>query len=325
MKKIRVAIIGMGWFGNFHAGMLNEHPDAEFVAFTVRTEAARLMEGKKYPQAASYTDYHQMMDEEELDAVIVCVQPDAHGDIEEYAAAKGIALYVEKPIGLSLEEAKRKERIIIEKDIICSVGYHERYHPELIEVQRKIAGAKSCMVTARWIGGTPGALWWRQKQRSGGQVVEQTTHLFDMLHGLFGRFESVYAQGIPCKSNLPMADVEDASIAVVTFANGVIASVGSADYLDLEQTPGDIGLTIYLANETIQYNWDGSVVYRTQTKTETRTFAKSRHQLAINAFLDAVRTGNREGIKTSYSDAVEVLAATLAVNESITTGQRIRL
>ena len=61
--------------------------------------------------------------EKQLDAVFVCVPPDSHQDAEILAAQKGIHIYVEKPIALSMEKAYEVEDAVNKAGIITAVGF----------------------------------------------------------------------------------------------------------------------------------------------------------------------------------------------------------
>lgn len=68
-----------------------------------------------------------MLEKESVDALFLCVPPFAHGDIEEKAAQKGIHLMVEKPLGLDVDTARYKLKVIQESGILCASGYCLRY------------------------------------------------------------------------------------------------------------------------------------------------------------------------------------------------------
>ncbi|MEG1426606.1 MAG: Gfo/Idh/MocA family oxidoreductase, partial [Oscillospiraceae bacterium] len=195
IKILRIGIIGCGWFGNFHIDNLLKMENVEIVALYNRGIERLEKTGKKVPKARMYQDIEKMLSKEKLDAAIISLTPDAHADIEERCCKKGIHMYVEKPVEISLAAALKKSEAVKFSNVITAVGYQERYSPVLDLVKEIIAKEPVGLVYGSWIGGMPGPKWWRTKEESGGQIVEQTTHIVDMLRYLFGEVKSVYAAG----------------------------------------------------------------------------------------------------------------------------------
>ena len=326
MKTVHVGIVGMGWFGNFHLDNLKKLPGVEVDALVNTSRDKLEAAGKKAPGARLYTDYHDMLEQERgLDALIVCVTPARHGDLEVLAAQRGIHLFVEKPIGLDLAAVERTAAAIQEAGIIASVGYHERYNPELDAIRAYVAEHPVGLAVGKWIGGMPGAAWWRDKAASGGQIVEQCTHIFDVLRYILGDVEEVTTTAqtglVP---DVPHT-VEDASASLVRFRNGALATILTGCYVDEDATPADCGFTLYGKEVTIVYEWGKQARWIAKAEQCTHVFPHEHHELAIAAFIEAVRTGDATAIRSSYADGARTLAATLAANRSLESGQTVRL
>lgn len=325
MKRIRIGFVGCGGIAQTHIQSLLQIEGAEVAALAAGNEARLKETAALVPGAALYTSGEEMLEKAGLDAVFLCVTPARHGNLEEIAANKGIHLYVEKPIGLNMAAVGRLAAIIEGSGIITSVGYQERYDPALEELRCYLAEHPAGVVSGKWMGGMPGALWWRQKAASGGQVVEQCTHIFDMLRYLFGEVESVYARpfrGI--MKGIPQYDIEDASAAVLTFQSGMLADVITGCYLG-PQSPPDVGLTIYTDAARVCYDWIRHISYREGDAVREVPGNCSHHFDAVKAFVEAVRTGNRSLIRSDFTDASRSLAVTLAVNESMERGSVVKL
>jgi len=150
----------------------------------------------------AFTEFESMYDKVKPQAVYVAVPPYAHcarimdrdtGGMEEGAAERGIHLFIEKPIAINRETAKRIEAAVRKAKIITSVGYCFRYY-NTIETARQILNGKPVsLIRGSWNGGMPGVWWWRRMDKSGGQIVEQTTHMFDLMRYLCGEVAEVYA------------------------------------------------------------------------------------------------------------------------------------
>lgn len=327
MDRTRIAIVGCGWFGNFHLDYLLTRQDVS-VAALVSTNLEKLATtGAKVPDARQFSTYQALLDDGlDIDAIIVCVPPHQHGDLEIRAAERGIHLFVEKPIGLSLDYVHRAASAISASGVLASVGYHERYDPAVQALKEALAQEKIGFVQGRWLGDIPGALWWRQKACSGGQVVEQSTHLVDLMRYLFGEVSSVYAQKISgLVRDLPRYDVDDGTSTLITFECGIVANLLTGCYFNSDAPSTGIHIEILCPDQRICYRWMQDVTYERKSGTFLQQAGSESHHLAIDAFIDALRTGSRGQIQSPYSDSIKTLAVTLAINESLETNAPVML
>lgn len=327
MDKVKVGIVGCGSFGNYHLDTLLGREDVEVVALATANREKLCRTGAKVPEARLYPDHRAMLaGEPELDAVFVCVPPFAHGDIEIDAARRGVHLYVEKPLGLSLERVKEIEAVIRESGILTSVGYQNRYNPILARMRRELEGRAVGLATGKFLGYLPGReSWWIDKAKSGGQIVEQTTHIFDAMRYLFGEAVSVYASGVRGMHGDRSHTIEDASSVTVTFASGAVANILSGCYFDWAEAPADVSLTVYADGVRLTYDWDHSLTVLHQHTSETCADRGPYHPAAVDAFIRAVKTGDPTWIRSDYSDGAKTLALTLAANRSLESGEVVIL
>ena len=301
--------------------------NVEIVALVSSNKSKLVATGKKAPGAKLYSSYIDMFQSpEELQAVFICVPPDSHENIEFLAAEKGIHLYVEKPIALSLQRAQEVEHAINKAGIITSVGYHERYSETIENIKKYISTRQTGLVTGKWLGDIPGAPWWRRKERSGGQLVEQSTHIFDLLRYFFGEAESVYSRAVTGIINdVPNYNLEDASSTIITFKNGVSASVLTGCYFDQGLIQNGSGIQIYCKDSVIEYDWMKEVRYISNGIVETASAPDNSHYKAASTFIQAIQTKNVNLIKSTYSDSIKTLALTLAANDSMISKLPVKL
>jgi myo-inositol 2-dehydrogenase / D-chiro-inositol 1-dehydrogenase len=327
MTKVRVGIVGCGWFGNFHLDNLLKIDGVEIIALVSSNSEKLKRTGEKACGARLYANYKDMFEtEKQLDAVFICVPPDSHQDAEIIAAEKGIHLYIEKPIEVSLEKSYEIEAAIKKAGIINSVGYQERYNEETAKIKSFIENRKVGLVSGRWLGGIPGAPWWRRRERSGGQIVEQSTHIIDMLRYFFGEAVSVYSSGVKgLVQNVPDYNIEDCSSTIINFKSGVIATVFTACYLDELEGFSGAGLQIVCNDAVIEYDWNKEVRYTLNKSTKKILIEGGSHEKAVKTFIDAIKTGEPKFIKSTYSDAVKTFELTLAANESINSLKPVKL
>ena len=262
-----------------------------------------------------------MLEEERLDAFYICLPPFAHEDVEILTAEKGIHLFIEKPIGLSLEKVKEVDLHISKNKIITSVGYQKRYEESVNKIQSLLKENESGLFLGYWIGGMPGVSWWKRKKMSGGQVIEQTTHIFDLARYFFGEVEKVFAtekRGL--MKEVENYNIEDATAVTLIFENGLIGTIYSACFLFCG---GRVEISIYFKDMVVEYNNEGLQITRPK-EIRKLTFSDDPGLLEDQIFVQAVKTKDTSRIKSTYSDALKTLALTLAVDESIKTGKAVQ-
>ena len=316
---VRLAVIGAGGIGGVHLDNLAEMDRADVVAVcdvdeeTAGTAAAT-------HDAAAYTDHHDLYEEESVDAVVVAVPPFAHEDQELLAAEHGVDLLVEKPLALSLDTAREIHRAVEDAGIVTQVGHMNRYAPVTERALDLVGDRRLALAEGHWIGGVPGTAWWRVYDQSGGQVVEQSTHIFDLCRQFGGDVESVTARG--SHRVVEEIDFEDATAATMTHENGMVSHVTSSSAspstdVSLRLVGDGFHLDIDYAEETLSGVVDGEEVHHENDRDPYRA--------EMAAFLDAVEAGDPAMPRSPYSDAIETFAVTLAVNESMAAGEEVVL
>jgi myo-inositol 2-dehydrogenase/D-chiro-inositol 1-dehydrogenase len=308
----RVGFVGAGWVARVHARVMADFGDVELVGVTSRTPeaAARLA---ATTGARTYPDYRAMLDEAGLDAIFVCVPPDSHDGVEEAAIDRGVALFVEKPLGVDEAGPARIAARLEEAGLVSCVGYQWRYL-EVVERARELLDRNPAqLVLGWWLGETPGARWWTHSAESGGQIVEQATHIWDLARFMVGELEPVSAIGVRVpRAGHPDSDIQDVTSAAVRFASGAIGSVATTSLLPaahrvgLEAICDGVALTLEVLDHRLTI-WRGSesTILRPPTSFETPYAAQNR------AFIDAVQ-GKPNRIRSPYEDALRTHRATMA-------------
>jgi len=321
---MRIAFIGTGGIARIHADGLCKRSDVCFVgACDALAERAQSFAGQYGGQA--YTNVAEMLDGARPDAVWVCLPPFAHGEAELALAQRRIPFLVEKPIAHSLDTARRILDQVTRTGTLAGAAYMNRYRRSVNRVKELLAADPAVLVHGGWIGGTPGVAWWRVKAQSGGQILEQTTHTFDLVRYLVGEPELVYAQGA-CGfvTDLPNYDVEDASTVAIRFQSGAVGNLMSCC---ASTAGGGVHLTIAARKHYISFTgWEHSVVIRKSALEEEHISGeKDIFALEDAAFIEAVQTNNPSRLLSPYADALKTLAFGLAANRSLETGMPVEV
>ncbi|PZM08921.1 glycosyltransferase [Rhizobium tubonense] len=319
MTKTRLGFIGVGGIAHRHLDILGSFEDVEIVAFADpdlrRADQAAMRFGAK-----SFGHHREMLDTQQLDAVYICIPPFAHGEPERDLIQRHIPFFVEKPVSLDLALAEELAKEISKTNLITGVGYHWRYLDIVDEARNLLVDNPAQLLSGYWLDSTPPPQWWWKQDKSGGQMVEQTTHLLDLARFLVGEVTDVYGRSThKDRSEFPGLDVPTVTTANLTFDTGVVANIAStcllgwshriglhifADKLAIELTDRDIMIDIGRGRPVRAA--DGDPVWR-----EDRDF------------IDAVRGGENR-IRCPYSDAVATHRLALAVVSSARTGEPIR-
>ncbi len=316
---MRVAFIGCGGIANSHMLGLSRIEDVEFAGMCDIDKEKAEKASKNYGGKV-YTDYHRMLDEIEIDACYICVPPFAHKGQEEACIERNIPFFVEKPIHLNLEKAKEINEKVKEKNLITAVGYQDRYQKIIEYIKPFFREGNLGFFTGWWIGGMPQVYWWRRKEMSGGQVIEQTTHIFDMARYLVGEPVEVFAvkrKGL--MKEVEGYNIEDASGVSVYFDNDVFGTIFSACFM---KAGGKGEIDFFFSNKTIEYIERKSVKINYGNKIEE--IHENTDEIMLNEdknFLEAIKNKSPELIKSPYEDAIKTLAFTLTANRSIESGK----
>ncbi|NMC53284.1 MAG: Gfo/Idh/MocA family oxidoreductase [Chloroflexi bacterium] len=332
MKPLRAAILGCGGFANRHAANIITLPEEiELTAFCDIQEANAREFSAKYNQGKGsiYTDHRSMFAKEKLDLAIVCLPPFAHSDEVELAAQNGVHLLMEKPIALSSEHAWRMVEAAETAGIKTQVGFMFRFG-EAIERLKQMAVSREIgtmgLMSARYFCNSLHAPWWRMRDKSGGQLVEQIIHMVDLMRYLLGEPVSVYSrQENLFHQDVPDYTVEDVSATVFGFqsgALGVIYATNGAipgkwinDYRVVSQK-----ITAEFTNaNNAQFHYTAE----TPVRTETISSEKNVHLAELKDLLNAIRSDGQT--RTPLREGARSLDMALAATRSAESHQEVSL
>lgn len=312
MSSVRIGFIGCGGIANLHMNNLSRLEGVELVAFQDIDEGRAKTAAERF-KGTAYTDHRTMMEKERLDGVYICIPPNAHTDQEILAVQAGIAIFVEKPIARTLDKALEVREAVQKAGVINAVGYHFRYYDGTDLAKERLREKTVGMVMGYWMGGLPGAYWWRRLEMSGGQIVEQTTHIFDLARFVVGDIVRVSAAtALRALQDVPDLNVPDVGVVNVWFENGAIGCIANTCMLRRGYTTGLHVLTPDLIVELT----GGGVRLLEPNRTEEVRHQRDGHFYESVMFVEATRTKNQSLIRSDYADAVKTLAVTLAALES---------
>ena len=216
--------------GHLHARLARGFPECDYPALSDPDPAKEKLAaelGVRY-----YRDYRQMIDKERLDGVLVSVPNEAHDEVGVECAARGLHLFMEKPIASSLEAADLLIGAARANHVQLYVAHHRRFNPRINRVRQAVREGELgelVGVSVLWCMFKPSEYFaagpWRAG-KGGGPILINTIHEIDLLRYIHGEFSRVYAE-VSNKSR--GFEVEDTVSVSMRFQDGALASILMSD------------------------------------------------------------------------------------------------
>jgi len=320
-KQVNIGFVGAGGIAtDFHLPALKEIEGVTIAALCDADRSRAQAAADKFGGRV-YSDHRELLDKEQLDALFVCLPPFAHTDAEMLAAAKGVHLFVEKPIVLDMQQGLEIAGAIKKAGIISCVGYQVRYMPVSSALRDFLRGKTIAMVAGNRWGGVPGDEnhWWRVMEKSGGMLHEMATHNVDFMRYTVGDIASVCARySLKALVGVKNLTVPDAQVALLEFRNGATGYFAAT--CALTQGGGWGSIDVILKDMMVRTNFSQITV----SPEGAAAIPLPEQGMSIQqAFIHALRTGDRSAIRSDYWDALKTTEVTLGANESARTGKAV--
>jgi myo-inositol 2-dehydrogenase / D-chiro-inositol 1-dehydrogenase len=219
-RRIRVGVVGTGWWGLEHIRAFSTRADVELAAVVGRSvEKASALADRA--GARAYTDAVEMVERERPDLVSLCLPNQGHFDTTLQLIRTGTPLLVEKPFVFDLEQADTLLAEADSRDLFFAIDFNHRFATPVQMAREAIdTGRLGQLAFATWRFGGEGT-----SDHPDGNLIETQCHGFDMLEHLCGPIASVAAE---------MTQLEGRGHSTVAialrFASGAVGSLlGSYD------------------------------------------------------------------------------------------------
>ncbi len=228
----KIAIIGAGFMGETHAKAYEKGLPAQ-VKYVLATRQARAeaLATQLRGEVIATTDYEQILDDPEVDAIDICTPTDTHRELVMRAAAAGKHVLCEKPIALTIADADAMRDACRKHGVIFMVAHVLRFWPEYVEGARLTAegaiGTLQRIACWRFSQGpkwTSGENWFMDFSRSGGAIIDLAIHDFDTINWLAGMPRKVAAMG-DVRHFSAIYELESGCIAQVEASNRMPAGL----------------------------------------------------------------------------------------------------
>ena len=265
MKSIKTAIIGIGNMGSAHAKCIyNGNIDGMVLTAVCDTNPDRLHSfAAQYPDIKVYDNACDMLEDDEIDAVIIAVPHILHAELAIKALNKGKHILVEKPIDISVSKAIELNEVAKKSDRVFSIMFNQRTNPLYIKAEELVkSGQLGDIRSTTWIitnwfrtqsyydSGDWRATW---AGEGGGVLLNQCPHNLDLWQWICGMPNSVTAFcDIGKYHNI---EVEDNVKILTKYKNGAngtfITSTGEYPGTNRLEISGDNGKLV-LENKTLK-------------------------------------------------------------------------
>lgn len=249
MKVIRFALVGCGRIVKKHIEAIMQTENAELAA-VCDSDMEQARKVGEFFQVPYYSDYHKMLEQEQIDVVNILTPSGLHARIAiDIAANYRKHIIVEKPMALTLQDADDMIRVCEENGVKLFVVKQNRYNLPVLQVRKALEQGRfgklvMGTVRVRWARTQAyydQAAWRGTWALDGGVLANQASHHVDLLVWMLGEVEEVYAQ-----TSRALADIEteDTAAVVLRFANGalgIIEATTAARPVDLEGSLSILG------------------------------------------------------------------------------------
>jgi predicted dehydrogenase len=329
LEKVRIGMVGAGAVAARHVRTLLAMDGVE-VAAVADPALDRARELADEAGAPAYPNHVELLDGERLDAVYICVPPFAHGAPELAVIDAGLPLFVEKPVAIDQETATTIAARLGRRPLITCTGYHWRWLDIFDRAAELLADRPARLVQCFWLDKVPPPPWWPRRDGSGGQVIEQTTHVLDTARALAGEVTEVHAFGAraarpagaarAAEAALPGADIHDVSVASLRFASGAVGTVASTCLLPRLHRAGvqvvADGLSLELSETELVVEVDG--------ERSAWTSGASARPRPDADFVAAVR-GGPDRIRVPWPEAYRTHLLACAITRSAEEGRPVHV
>lgn len=229
---LNLGLIGAGRIGRVHAAnIVHRIPAARLAAIVDVVESAAELLAEQYHVPSSGSDYHTLLADPAIDAVVICSATDTHAPIIVNAAAAGKHIFCEKPIDHTLAKIDQALAAVEQAGVKLQIGFNRRFDANYARVRRAIAegeiGAPHLM---HIISRDPAPPPLDYIKVSGGIFLDMTIHDFDMARFLMGcEATEVYAVGgVLVDPQIGEAGDLDTALITLTFENGAYGVIDNS-------------------------------------------------------------------------------------------------
>lgn len=239
-NKIKVGVIGLG-MGKAHLEGYSKIPEVEIIAICDINDSLLKKQAEKFNVRYTFSDYHKLLEMEELNAVSIALPNFLHCPVALEALDKEKHVLVEKPLAMNSQEAEEMVKKAREKKRILAVAMNYRFTPEMSFLKRIIEKGQLGEIyyirtiflrrktfAQKFAHSNDPRTWFVRKEKSGGGVlIDLGPHLIDLAMWLSNDFNGISCYGVTFYK-MNNGDVDDLASALIKLSKGVLISLESS-------------------------------------------------------------------------------------------------
>ncbi len=230
MRSLKFGLVGCGRISAKHFEAIGQIDRAEVIACADIIEERARDAAKKFSVKNYYYNYIDMLDNEKLDAILICTPSGLHPRMGIEAAKRKINVVTEKPMAIDLKSADALVQACDDNRVELFVVKQNRLNPTIQLLKNAIKKGRfgrifSANATVRW--SRPQSYYDMAKWRGtwefdGGAFMNQASHYFDLIQWLMGPVESVMSFTATLNHDI---ETEDMGAGIIRFRSGAIGVV----------------------------------------------------------------------------------------------------
>lgn len=337
---LQVGLLGCGRLGREVMLPLLARSAGVKVAVVADQDPAALASARALaPDAHAEADWRVALTRPGLDAVVVTLPTALHADAAVAAIARGVAVYLEKPLAASLSGAERIGDAARAHPGTIALGFNLRFHPLIAELRGALAaiGEPRLVRCAFSVAATPLDTWRHPAAAGGGVLLDLASHHVDLVHALLGHAvrrvtatRRVHPDG--GETVAATGELENGVVMSATWASGAV----DEDVVEIAGTKGAARLSRYT---DLQVRVRGAAVPAAvrRVRDAVPTAAGLRFALrkrrapwhdpsfeaSLAAFLDAARTGRP--VVPGIEEGIRSLRVVVAIAEAAASGRSVEI
>lgn len=210
MKKVRVAVVGVGRMGQYHVGVYSEIPDVRLIGIADINEMRGKEIAEKY-NTKSYSDYKKLLGK--VDVASIAVPTSLHYKIAKDFLQAGTNILIEKPITRSIDEARELFDIAEKKKLTLHIGHVERFNGAVQELKKIVDNP--LFIESRRLGP------YDPRIQDDGVVMDLMIHDIDIILNLLNS----KVRDINVVGKSVFSDKDDLCNVQLEFENGCLATI----------------------------------------------------------------------------------------------------
>ncbi len=315
--EISIGVIGAGQFAQgILLPALKAIAGVRFKSIATESGLTSLNVARKYRAESCTSDYHDVLNDASIDAVVVATRHDSHAAIVAAALRAGKHCFVEKP--LAMNESELEDVIDAHRtgNAGLLVGFNRRFSPLSVQLRERLSGQRLVMQYRINAGPVPRSHWHQDLEYGGGRIIGEVCHFIDVMQYCCAS-EPLSVQALAVTDSNSPSDPDNVVIQVA-FADGSVGTItyvsnGDPDFPKerLEAFGGGFVAVID--------NWRSLDVQGNGTRLRRRCWlqAEKGHSQEMSAFIEGIRSGEPP---IPFSSLVSTTRTTFAIQQALRSG-----